>query len=101
MTRRPAGITITLDRLPLFADDASIGVALLGPGRAHEWNKIAELLETRGLPKVDTLMGGRYVRAVVAFFDHQYGLDHSGAPPLAPDGAEDFARWTGKQKRRA
>ncbi|MGO8923244.1 MAG: hypothetical protein ACLQF4_09925 [Xanthobacteraceae bacterium] len=98
MTRRPA---LTLDHLPLFADDALIGVALLGPGRAREWDKIAELLETRGLPKIDTLMGGRYVRAVVAFFDHQYGLDHSGAPPLAPDGAEDFATWRGKHKRRA
>jgi hypothetical protein len=95
MTRRAAAIT--LDRLPLFADDASIGVALLGPGRAREWDKIADLLEIRGLPKIDTLMGGRYVPAVKAFFDRDYGL--SVSPLLAPDGAEDLGAWQ-KHKRR-
>lgn len=32
------------------------------------------LLEGRGFPKVDGLMGGRYVPAVRAFFDREYGL---------------------------
>ena len=45
------------------------------------------------------LMGGRYVRAVVAFFDHQYGLNRSGDAPLVPDGVEDFDGWKRKQKR--
>jgi hypothetical protein len=98
MSKQRARITVTLDRLPLFADDASIGVALLGPGRAHEWDKIADLLETRGLPKIDSLMGGRYVPAVKAFFDRDYGL--SVLSPLKPDGAEDLGAWH-KRKRRA
>ncbi|MGA8698067.1 MAG: hypothetical protein WB689_30390 [Xanthobacteraceae bacterium] len=86
---------------PLFASDDVIGAALLGADRVQEWKQMAPLLEARGLPKIDHLMGGRYVRAVVAFFDHQYGLDHGGDVPLAPDGNEDFEGWKRKQKHRA
>jgi hypothetical protein len=89
-----------LDLLPLFADDAAIAAMLLGPGRKQEWRQIAPLLEARGLPKIDPTIGGRYVRAVIGFFDHQYGLNH-GSVPLAPDGPEDFRKWTERQKRRA
>ena len=89
--------SIGLNNLPLFATDDVLGAALLGDNRLQEWRQIAPLLETRGLPKVDKLMGGRYVRAVVAYFDHQYGLDRDGGPPLAPDGVEDFEKWK-KQK---
>jgi hypothetical protein len=89
-----------LESLPLFAADEAIGAMLLGPKRMREWSQIAPLLEARGLPKVDPMMGGRYVRAVIGFFDHQYGLNH-GSVPLAPDGPEDFKTWTGRQRRRA
>ena len=86
--------------LPLFATDDVIGAALLGPERLQEWRQIAPMLEARGLPKVDPLMGGRYVPAVRAYFDHQYGLDRGGGVPLAPDGVEDFQGWKRKQKHR-
>jgi hypothetical protein len=89
-----------LSALPLFAGDAALGAALLGPDRVGEFRQMVPLLEGRGFPKVDHLMGGRYVRAVVAYFDHQYGLDRGGTPSLAPDGTEDFAAWRGKQKHR-
>ena len=92
--------TRNLESLPLFATDRLLGAALLGPDRVQEWLHIAPLLEARGLPKVDDLIGGRYVPAVRAFFDHLYGLDRSG-PPLAPDGTEDFEKWRQKAKRRA
>ena len=88
------------ESLPLFAADDVLGAALLGPARVQEWQQIAPLLETRGLPKVDPQMGGRYTRAVIAFFDHLYGLDHGGDVPFAPDGVEDFAGWKRKQKSR-
>jgi len=88
-----------LDSLPLFAADETIGAMLLGPKRMREWPQIAPLLETRGLPKVDHMMGGRYVPAVIDFFDRQYGLNQGGAAPLAPDGVEDFEKWRQKQKR--
>jgi hypothetical protein len=97
MTRAAKASSVEL--LPLFATDDVIGAALLGPERVQEWRQIAPMLEARGLPKVDPLMGGRYVPAVRAYFDHQYGLDRSGASPLAPDGVENLEAW--KQKRRS
>jgi hypothetical protein len=84
---------IGLYNLPLFATDDEIGSALLGVDRVQEWRQIAGLLEQRGLPKIDSQMGGRYMRAVVAFFDRLYGLDRGGDAPLAPDGAENFEKW--------
>jgi hypothetical protein len=91
----------SVESLPLFATDDEIGAALLGADRVQEWRQMAPLLEQRGLPKVDPLMGGRYVPAVRAYFDHQYGLDRGGALPLARDGLEDFDGWRRKQKRPA
>ena len=70
-----------LESLPLFATDTSLGAALLGPDRVSEWLAITPLLEARGMPKVDELMGGRCVRAIIAWFDHEYGLDRGAAHP--------------------
>lgn len=92
--------TITLDHLPLYADEASIAAAILGPKRAGEWGQIAALLEGRGLPKIDALMGGRYVPAVRAFFDKEHGLA-GAASPLAPDGSEELGSWKRKRARQA
>jgi hypothetical protein len=92
--------TSSLSTLPLFATDDVLGSALLGPDRVQEFRQMVTLLEPRGFPKIDQLMGGRYVPAVRAFFDHQYGLDRGGVPPLVPDGVEDFDGWKSKQKRR-
>jgi hypothetical protein len=90
------------ESLPLFASDDAIGAALLGAERVQEFRAMVPLLEARGFPKVDQLMGGRYVPAVRAFFDHLYGVDRdANAPPLAPDGVEDFAGWKQKQKLRS
>ena len=80
------------DNLPLFASDEAIATAFMGPGKTSEWRQIAALLETRGLPKIDALMGGRYVPAVRAFFDKEYGLIDR-APRLAPSGVEDLGAW--------
>jgi hypothetical protein len=75
-----------LDDLPLFADDPALGLALLGVRRAGEWKDIVLIYERRGFPKVDPVMGGRYVPAVRAFFDREYGI--GGAKLSAPDGIE-------------
>ncbi len=69
--RRPG---LTFADLPLFATDAELGVALLGRARAALWSNLVPSFEREGLPKNDPLMGGRYVPAVKAFFDRQYGL---------------------------
>ena len=99
MSRSPI-VLRNLDALPLFVTDRLLGAALLGPDRAQEWRQIVPMLESRGLPKVDQLMGGRYVPAVRAFFDRRYGLDHSADNvPLAPDGVEDFDSWRKKKSQ--
>lgn len=86
-----------LERLPLFADDAAIGLALLGPARACEWKALAPLYERQGLPKIDKVMGGRYVPAVKAFFDQQYNL--SPLVPAAPDGIERPEAWKSRKQQ--
>jgi len=88
----------SLNTLPWFADDDAIGLALLGPGRIAEWKALAELLERKGLPKADPYVGGRYVPAVKAFFDRQYGI--GSADPLQPDGTEDQSVWSRPPKNR-
>ena len=95
-----SGKASSIQALPLFATDALLGAALLGDDRVEEWRQMVPLLETRGFPKIDELMGGRYIPAVRAYFDHQYGLNRGGVPPLAPDGVEDFDGWRQRQKRR-
>jgi hypothetical protein len=90
-----------LSTLPEFVSDDMLGAALLGADRVKEFRQMVALLEARGFPKIDQLMGGRYVPAVKAYFDHQYGLDRGAGPPLAPDGVEDFTGWKTKHKRLA
>jgi hypothetical protein len=75
-----------LDDLPLFADDAAIGQALLGVARAGEWPSLVPIYERRGFPAIDPIMRGRYVPAVKAFFDLEYGI--GGRSLKAVDGVE-------------
>lgn len=89
-----------LEDLPLYADDMSIGAAILGPKRASEWRALAPLLEPRGLPKIDDLHGGRYTPAVKAFYDRDNGVSGVPATPLTPDGIEDLGAWRHRRKRR-
>jgi hypothetical protein len=79
----------TWDRLPLFADEEAVSGALFGAGKTAHWRQIAPLLERRGFPTVDAVMGGRYVPAVKAFFDREYKV---AAPHQVAtrDGPEDW-----------
>jgi hypothetical protein len=75
----------TWDSLPWFASDEAIGEAALGRERRGEFHGLATLHERDGMPRINPVWGGRYVPAVKAFFDAQYGLT---AVPLAPNGIE-------------
>lgn len=73
----------TLDDLPAFAGEEELAAALMGTGKTIVFRQIVPLLEARGFPKVDGLMGGRYVPAVKAFFDREYevrGVTQVSAP---------------------
>jgi hypothetical protein len=94
MRRQP----LTIDKLPLFADDELLGEAVLGAERKGEFKACATLLERQGMPKINPFWGGRYVPAVKAFLDMDNGL--STLVPQKPDGAEGI--WKpGRTDRKA
>jgi hypothetical protein len=57
----------------LFVADTEIA-RRLGVGFAR-WKALRPVLEKRGLPKADPLIGRRYWPAVRAYFDRRAGLD--------------------------
>jgi hypothetical protein len=90
----------SLDKLPLFASEEAISAALMGPGKTVEWRQIVPLLERRGLPTVDGLLGGRYVPAVKAFFDREYRV--SGPDNVrTPHAPAELGAYHGKRKTAA
>lgn len=56
---------------PLFASEEQIAEIFMGPGRTRDWKERIGVLEHEGLPKIDPLMGGRYLPAVKKFFDQR------------------------------
>ncbi len=66
--------TSRLINCPCLADERSLSEAVLGRGKYTHWRAIIPLLEGRGFPKIDGLMGGRYTAAVRAYFDREYGI---------------------------
>ena len=80
--------------LPLFATDEDIGEAVLGYARRKDFAGLASLQERHGMPKLDPVWGGRYVPAVKAYLDSDYGL--SAVTPLAPNGIEGSFHGTRK-----
>jgi hypothetical protein len=85
----PRRRAVTLQELPLFADERSLSDAVLGRGKYTHWRAVVPLLERRGFPTIDGLMGGRYWPAVKAFFDREYRVD-AAYHVSAPDGREDL-----------
>lgn len=85
----------TLNELPIFASEEQLAAAILGPGNTVAWRGIVKLLEGRGFPQIDGLHGGRYVPAVRAFYDVEYGVrpawDRPAKEPHRP--ADLNAQW--------
>lgn len=91
---------VTLEQLPLFADERSLSEAVLGRGMYSHWRAVVTLLEGRGFPKIDGLMGGRYTRAVRAFFDREYRV-HGDTQISEPDQPADLgALWKKRDLKR-
>lgn len=53
-----------------------------------EWREKAVILERRGFPRIDPLMGGRFWPAVEAYWRREYGLVTLG--PSQIDGEENL-----------
>jgi hypothetical protein len=75
--------------------DSDIGVKATMRGICREWRQIAPLLERRGLPTVDGLLGGRYTPAVKAFFDREYEI-HGGSQVSSPHAPAELGSWKKK-----
>ena len=91
MAPRRTNVT-TLRDLPLFADERALSEAIMGHGKYTAWRAIVPLLERRGFPTIDGLMGGRYTLAVKAFFDREYGIG-SAAQASAPHRPAELGAW--------
>jgi hypothetical protein len=88
-----------LSKLPLFATDEEIAIAIVGRKRASEWRRGALLvLEARGFPRIDPLHGGRPVPLVKRFYDGYLGIT-AGFNVAAPDGKENLAMWQRSRRR--
>lgn len=66
---------LTIETLPLVASDEALGEAVLGVERKGEFTALASSLEPLGLPRMNPLLGGRYVPGVLEFFERQFGLN--------------------------
>lgn len=95
---RPHRRKITFQDLPLFADERSLSVALLSPGKYRHWRAVVQVLEVKGFPKIDGLMGGKYWPAVKAFFDREYRVngDQQVSPPDRP---EQLGAYTARRRK--
>ncbi|WP_292571122.1 hypothetical protein [Mesorhizobium sp.] len=97
MTTEPRIVTNAgLDKLPLFATDLEIAVAIVGKQNASRWKRdVIPVLEHKGFPRFDALHQGRPVPHVRQFYACYLGLaaGFTMAPP--PDGKE--REWLGKR----
>lgn len=88
-----------LSKLPMFATDDEIAIAIVGRKRASDWKRGAlRVLEARGFPRVDPLHGGRPVPLVRKWYDLYLGLHLTDARSPQPDGQENLGGW--KKRRR-
>ncbi len=87
-----------LSRLPLFATDRQIALAIVGKARADYWSKfVIPVLEKRGFPIVDPLHEGRPVPLVRKFYEGYFGLT-AGFAMAKPDGEERLGQWKNRKK---
>ncbi|WP_411036835.1 hypothetical protein [Shinella sp. BYT-45] len=93
-------MTDLLSKLPLFATDREIAVAVVGKERASMYVKAAiPILERHGFPKIDPLHDGRSVLLVRRFYDGYLGIT-AGFQVAAPDGEENLGVWKGRRQAR-
>lgn len=86
-----------LEKLPLFATDIEIAVAIVGKQNASRWKReVLPALEHRGFPKFDTLHGGRPVIKVAKFYEMYIGATGQNVN-FAQDGEDRDGIWLGQR----
>jgi hypothetical protein len=74
--------------------------AVLGCGKYPHWRAVVALLERRGFPTIDGLMGGRYWPAVKAFFDRENNI-HRANQVATPHTPAALGTWKSKTRLKA
>lgn len=93
-------MTDPLSKLPLFATDREIAVAVVGKERAAMYVKVViPMLERQGFPRIDPLHDGRPTLLVRRFYDGYLGIT-AGFQVAAPDGEENLGVWKGRRQAR-
>ncbi|WP_200911787.1 hypothetical protein [Mesorhizobium sp. 1M-11] len=85
-----------LEKLPLFATDKELAVAIVGPKRAAEWLRtmFPRISTLQGFPKFDSAHSGWPVIKVAKFYEGYIGATGPGINAV-PDGKEKV--WIGKR----
>ncbi|HEV7305190.1 hypothetical protein [Ensifer sp.] len=95
-------MTDPLSKLPMFATDDEIAIAIVGKARASTWKRGALLiLEARGFPKVDALHGGRPVPLVRKWYNQYMGVDKSYVLQTLEPAKDNPEAWRPKREIRA
>ncbi|MFF0919065.1 hypothetical protein ACFYE8_05110 [Rhizobium leguminosarum] len=93
-------MTDLLFKLPLFATDRELAVAIVGKERASMWIKaVIPQLERNGFPRIDPLHDGRPVPLVMCFYDGYFGFT-AGFHAAALDGEERLGTWKRPRSKR-
>ncbi|WFS02748.1 hypothetical protein [Rhizobium tumorigenes] len=92
-----AMITDPFAKLPLFATDDEIAIAIVGKSRASDWKRGSlRVLEDRGFPLIDPLHGGRPVPLIKKWYDLYLGVDRSYVQRTQEDGKENLEAFRRK-----
>lgn len=91
-----------LSRLPLFATDREIAVAIVGKERAQMWIKsVVPILEQKmGFPRLDVLHGGRPVPLVRKWYDLHLGVHRSYVQTTQEVTQENPDSWRSAREKR-
>jgi hypothetical protein len=88
-----------LDKLPLFATDAELAVAIVGKARAEHWRK-AVLPNLRNFPRKDELHGGWPTPLVWRYYQTYLALSDEFLSAGAP-AKENLDVWTKSRRKSA
>lgn len=94
-------MTDPLSRLPLFATDREIAIAVVGKERASMYVKVViPALELHGFPRKDPLHDGRPVPLVRKWYNMHMGIEKSYVLQSLQDGKENLDGWRSAREKR-
>ena len=90
-----------LSKLPMFATDDEIAIAIVGKKRASHWKRGALIiLEARGFPRVDAVHGGRPVPLIRKWYNLYLGVEKSYVQSTQEIGKDNWEAWRPKREQR-